>query len=153
VSASTDPVRGPGPMILPTQLAGEICRFASDKKAADIVEIDLRGVVGYTDYFVIATGNTERQTKAIHDGILAGIKQEYSVTPRRVEGFTAGAWVLMDYLDVVVHIFTPATREFYRLERLWGEAPARAVLALTEPVRAGSGPEGRSWIRDELYEQ
>jgi ribosome-associated protein len=140
-------------VIAPTELAGEICRFASDKKALDILEIDLRGVVGYTDYFVICTGNTERQTKAIHDGILAGIKEEHRLTPRRVEGLTAGAWVLMDYLDVVVHIFTPATREFYRLERLWGEAPSRAFPALTEPVRAGRGPEGRSWTRQELYER
>jgi ribosome-associated protein len=116
-------------VIAPTQLAGEICRFASDKKALDIVEIDLRGVVGYTDYFVIATGNTERQAKAIHDGILAGIKEEYSTTPRRVEGLTPASWILMDYLDVVVHIFTPATREYYRLERLWGEAPARVAVA------------------------
>jgi ribosome-associated protein len=115
-------------MILPTQLAGEICRFASDKKAADIVEIDLRGVVGYTDYFVICTGLTERQTKAIHDGILAGIKEGYATTPRRVEGLTAASWILMDYLDVVVHIFTPTTREFYRLERLWGEAPSRVAV-------------------------
>jgi ribosome-associated protein len=114
-------------MILPTQLAGEICRFASGKKAADIVEIDLRGVVGYTDYFVICTGNTERQTKAIHDGILVAVKEEYATTPRRVEGLTAASWILMDYLDVVVHIFTPATREFYRLERLWGEAPSRVL--------------------------
>ncbi len=121
-------------MIVPTQLAGEICRFASDKKALDIIEIDLRGVVGYTDYFVVCTGNTERQTKAIHDGILAGMKEEYSVTPRRVEGLTAGAWVLMDYLDVVVHIFTPATREFYRLERLWGEAPSRVTAGEGEPA-------------------
>ncbi len=59
----------------------------------------------------------------------------------------------MDYLDVVVHIFTPATREFYRLERLWGEAPSREFLALTEPLRAGSGPDGRSWTREELYER
>jgi ribosome-associated protein len=120
-------------VIAPTQLAGEICRFASEKKALDIVEIDLRGVVGYTDYFVICSGNTERQTKAIHDGILAGIKEEYGTTPRRVEGLTARAWVLMDYLDVVVHIFTPATREFYRLERLWGEAPSRVAVEQSSP--------------------
>jgi ribosome-associated protein len=118
-------------VIVPTQLAGEICRFASDKKALDIVEIDLRGVVGYTDYFVICSGNTERQAKAIHDGILAGVKEEHATTPRRVEGLTAGAWILMDYLDVVVHIFTPATREFYRLERLWGEAPSRVLAGDT----------------------
>jgi ribosome-associated protein len=125
-------------VIVPTQLAGEICRFASDKKALDIVEIDLRGVVGYTDYFVICTGNTERQTKAIHDGILAGIKEEHATTPRRVEGLTAKSWILMDYLDVIVHIFTPATREFYRLERLWGEAPAR-VLA-SDAAQRDAGP-------------
>jgi ribosome-associated protein len=108
-----------------SELAGEISRFASDKKALDIVEIDLRGVVGYTDYFVICSGNTERQTKAIHDGILEGCKREHSHSPRRVEGLSQSSWILMDYLDVVVHIFTPVTREFYRLERLWGEVPAR----------------------------
>jgi ribosome-associated protein len=104
-------------------LAREVGRLAADKKASDIVEIDLRGVVGYTDYFVICSGNTERQTKAIHDGVLAGVKHEHALTPRRVEGVTQGAWILMDYLDVVVHIFTPVTRDYYRLESLWGEAP------------------------------
>lgn len=128
MSSPTPRPHGASASILPTQLAGEICRFASDKKAAEIVEIDLRGVVGYTDYFIVCTGNTERQTKAIHDGILAGIKDEYATTPRRVEGLTAASWILMDYLDVIVHIFTPATREFYRLEQLWGEAPSRALL-------------------------
>jgi ribosome-associated protein len=112
-------------VIAPTQLAGEICRFASDKKAQDILEIDLRGVVGYTDYFIVCSGNTERQTKAIHDGILQGCKHEHGTVPRHVEGLTRASWILMDYLDVVVHIFTPATREYYRLERLWGEAPSR----------------------------
>jgi ribosome-associated protein len=108
-----------------TQLAGEIARYAADKKAIEIVEIDLRGIVGYTDYFVICSGNTERQVKAIHDGVLEGCKREHGATPRRVEGLGRASWILMDYLDVVVHIFTPATREFYRLEALWGEAPAR----------------------------
>ncbi len=106
------------------QLAQEICRHASDKKAADIVSIDLRGVVGYTDFFVICSGNTERQAKAIHDGIHEGLKQEHGLLPRRVEGATRASWILMDYLDVVVHVFTPATREYYRLEQLWGEAPS-----------------------------
>jgi ribosome-associated protein len=110
-----------------SELAAEIARHASDKKALEIVEIDLRGVVGYTDYFVICTGNTERQTKAIHDGILEGCKRERATFPRRVEGLGQPSWILMDYLDVVVHIFTPVTREFYRLEQLWGEAPARAA--------------------------
>lgn len=107
------------------ELLDEVHRYAEDKKAADLLELDLREVLGYTDWFVICSGNTERQTKAIHDGILEGLKHEHGVLPRRVEGLTSADWILMDYLDVVVHIFTPATREFYRLEQLWGEAPAR----------------------------
>ena len=109
------------------QLAGWIAEFASDVKAIDLVELDLREVLGYTDYFVISSGNTDRQTKAIHDRVHEGLKKEHGILPRRVEGLAEGRWILMDYLDVVVHIFTPDAREFYRLEQLWGEAPRRAV--------------------------
>jgi ribosome-associated protein len=115
------------------ELLAEICRYAEDKKAGEMVELDLRGVLGYTDWFVICSGNTERQTKAIHDGILEGLKHDHNVLPRRIEGVTSADWILMDYLDVVAHIFTPATREFYRLEQLWGEAPTHRVQG------AGSG--------------
>jgi len=110
-------------------MAEAIAGFASDKKAIEIVELDLRGILGYADYFVICTGNTDRQAKAIHDGIHTGMKQEHGLLPRRVEGLPQAHWVLMDYLDVVVHVFTPETRAFYRLEQLWGEAPSRAVEA------------------------
>jgi ribosome-associated protein len=110
-------------------LARAIATQAAEKKARDIVEIDLRGVLGYADYFVIATGNTARQLRAIHDGIHFALKRDHGLLPRRVEGLTEADWILMDYLDVVVHIFTPQTRDFYRLEALWGEAPARAVSA------------------------
>ncbi len=109
------------------QLVGEIARYAEDKKAIDVVELDLRGVLGYTDYFLVCSGNTARQAKAIHDGIHEGLKREHGTLPRRVEGSAQAGWILMDYLDVVVHIFTPETREFYRLEQLWGEAPARVA--------------------------
>ncbi|HEY2216031.1 MAG TPA: ribosome silencing factor [Solirubrobacteraceae bacterium] len=109
------------------ELLAEIARLASDKKAIDVVELDLRGVLGYTDYFLICSGNTTRQTKAIHDGILEGLKHERGVIPRRVEGASRADWILMDYLDVVVHIFTPEARDYYRLEDLWGEAPARVA--------------------------
>jgi ribosome-associated protein len=109
------------------ELAAEIARYALDKKAREVLELDMRGLVGYTDFFVICTGNTDRQVKAVHDGILAGAKHEHGVLPRRVEGQGRAEWILMDYLDVVVHLFTPATREFYRLEQLWGEAPARVL--------------------------
>jgi ribosome-associated protein len=111
----------------PEQLLDEIVRYVEDKKAQDVVVLDLRGVLGYTDYFLLCTGNTARQTKAIHDGILEGLKREHETLPRRVEGASKADWILMDYLDVVVHVFTPETREFYRLEQLWGEAPARAA--------------------------
>ena len=112
----------------PAGLARVIADYASDKKAIDLAELDLRGVLGYTDFFVICSGNTDRQTKAIHDGIHEGLKKEHGLLPRRVEGLAEARWILMDYLDVIVHIFTPEAREFYRLEQLWGEAPRRAIL-------------------------
>ena len=111
----------------PEQLAQAAAELASDRKALDIVTLDLRGMIGYTDYFVICTGRTDRQTKAIHDAIHQGLKDEYGVLPRRVEGLGQSHWILMDYLDVVVHVFTPETREYYRLEQLWGEAPAMTL--------------------------
>ena len=108
-------------------LVAEIARLAADKKARDVVALDLREVLGYTDYFLICSGNTNRQTKAIHDGILEGLKREHGTLPRRVEGVSRADWILMDYLDVVVHIFTPDVRNYYRLEELWGEAPVQAA--------------------------
>ena len=111
----------------PEELAERIAALASDRKAIDIHITDLRELVGYTDYFVICSGNTERQTKAIHDAIYRELKDVEGLLPRRVEGEREARWVLMDYLDVVVHIFTPEAREFYRLESLWGDAPVRAV--------------------------
>jgi ribosome-associated protein len=116
-----------GKLLQGAELLGEIARFAGDKKAIDVVELDLRGVLGYTDYFLICSGNTTRQTKAIHDGILEGLKHEHRMIPRRVEGASRADWILMDYLDVVVHIFTPEARDYYRLEQLWGEAPSRVA--------------------------
>ena len=110
----------------PHDLARTIADYAADKKATDIVELDLRAV-GYTDYFVICTGNTERQTKSIHDGIYEGLKHDHGILPQRVEGVPEARWILLDYLDVVVHVFTPDTRDYYRLEQLWGEVPQRAV--------------------------
>ena len=111
----------------PEDLAHAIAQLASDRKAIDLVELKVRDVLGYTDYFIVATGNTERQVKAIHDAIHRGLKDDHGILPRRVEGLTESRWVLMDYLDVVVHIFTPDAREYYRLEQLWGEVPKRTV--------------------------
>jgi ribosome-associated protein len=113
--------------LAPEALANRIAEVASDKKAAEIRILDLRGIVGYTDYFVVCSGGTERQTKAIHDAIHVELKKEHGLLPRRVEGAREARWVLMDYLDCVVHIFTPEARAYYRLEQLWGEAPSREV--------------------------
>jgi ribosome-associated protein len=110
-------------------LAERIASIASDKKAIDVRVIDLRGIVSYTDFFVICSGNTERQAKAIHDGIYEELKNgaDGRLLPRRTEGDREARWILLDYWDVVVHIFTPDASEYYRLENLWGEAPARSV--------------------------
>ena len=110
----------------PEETVAAVADLAADRKALDIVQLDLRGMIGYADYFVICTGRTDRQTRAIHDAIHEGMKAR-GILPRRVEGLTEGRWILMDYLDVVVHVFTPDTREYYRLEQLWGEAPSLAV--------------------------
>jgi ribosome-associated protein len=108
-------------------LADRIAEIASDRKAIDIRVLDLRGIVAYTDFFIVCSGNTERQTKAIHDAVYQTLKDEEGLLPRRAEGAGEARWILLDYLDCVLHVFTPAAREFYRLENLWGEAPRRSV--------------------------
>jgi ribosome-associated protein len=113
--------------VTPERIARAAAEYAYDRKATDIVVLDLREIIGYTDYFVICTGRTARQTKAIHDAIHLGMKSAHGLLPRRVEGLAQARWILMDYLDVVVHVFTPETRDYYRLEQLWGEAPELAV--------------------------
>jgi ribosome-associated protein len=123
VSPPADGARHPDGATLAHWAAG----YAADVKAIDIVELDLRAVLGYTDYFVICSGGTDRQAKAIHDRIHEGMKKQHGILPRRVEGLRETRWILMDYLDVIVHVFTPEARDFYRLEQLWGEAPKRAV--------------------------
>ena len=115
--------------LAPEQMATTIAELAAERKALEVVQLDLRGIVGYADYFVICTGRTDRQTRAIHDAIHQGMKSEYGLLPRSIEGMPEARWILLDYLDVVVHVFTPETREYYRLEQLWGEAPAHVVGA------------------------
>jgi ribosome-associated protein len=124
----------PGAMS-PEDLLEAATEYAADRKALDIVQLDLRGIIGYTDYFLICTGRTDRQTKAIHDAIHQGMKSQHGRLPRRVEGLSQGRWILMDYLDLVVHVFTPDTREYYRLEQLWGEAPAARADASRSALR------------------
>ena len=104
------------------ELARRLGAIADDKGAGDLVALDVRELVGYTDYLLIATARNERQAKAIHDEIYHRMKRD-GWLPARVEGEREAEWILMDYLDSVLHIFTPELRERYRLEVLWGEAP------------------------------
>ena len=119
----------------PERLAQVAASYAADKKAIDLVALDLRGVSGYTDFFVIASGGSDRQAKAIHDAVHEGLKKDHGLLPRRVEGTQEARWILMDYLDVVVHVFVPEVRDFYRLEQLWGDVP-RLELALEDAAPA-----------------
>lgn len=105
---------------------------AADKKAIDLRVLDLRGTSSYTDYFVICSGNTDRQVKAIHDSVHERLKHDLRLLPRRVEGLPEARWVLMDYFDVIVHVFVPEVREFYALERLWADAADVPVPAVTD---------------------
>ncbi|WP_320671410.1 ribosome silencing factor [Patulibacter defluvii] len=122
-------------------LVGRIAELAADRKAHDPVAVDLRGASAYTDAFVILTGNTDRQVKAIHDAIHEGLKHdEPRRLPRRVEGVQEARWVLLDYGDVVVHVFVPETRDFYRLESLWGDRPRFDIARWFGPADAVDDP-------------
>jgi len=114
-------------MIESEALAERIAQIASARKAIDIRVLDLREVVSYTDFLVVCSGNTERQAKAIHDAVHKELKDEEGLLPRRAEGAREARWILLDYLDCILHVFTPEAREYYRLDNLWGEAPARSV--------------------------
>jgi ribosome-associated protein len=103
------------------ELAGWLAAIADEKGGSDIVALDVRPLVGYTDFLLICTARNERQAKAIHDEIYHQMKRE-GWLPARVEGVGEAQWILLDYLDCVVHVFTPELRERYRLEVLWGEA-------------------------------
>ena len=110
------------------QLAHRIAALAADKVASEIVILDMREVVSYTDYFVICSGRNPRQTQAISDELQEALKRD-GVRAQRIEGRRQGDWVLLDFLDVVVHVFTPDARAYYRLESLWGEVPSETYAA------------------------
>lgn len=97
-------------------------RAAESKKASDIKVLDLRGVTSFADFFVICTGSNSRQVQAIADEVGLQMKQQARELPLSLEGYEQAEWVLMDYGDLLVHIFSPKAREYYDLERLWRSA-------------------------------
>ena len=121
-------------------LARCVAAVAGEKQAEDVVALDMRSLVSYTDFLVVCTARNERLAKAIHEEVHQRLKQEYGLLPATVEGERAARWVLMDYLDCVFHVFVPELRERYRLDVLWGEAPRLELGAETGTGgRAASG--------------
>ena len=110
--------------LTPIEYARRIAALAQEKLAADVVILDMRPVCSYTDFFVVCTGQSPRQTKAIYDEVRERLKKEDGLVPRAVAGERQATWILADYLDVVLHVFTPEAREYYRLEELWGDVPS-----------------------------
>jgi ribosome-associated protein len=112
-----------GPHLDSHRRAVTAARAAADKKAEDTLVLDVGDIIGITEVFVITSGTNTRQVKTICDEIELALKREGGVGPRSVEGLDDASWVLLDYGDLVVHVFLNETREYYALERLWTDAP------------------------------
>jgi len=115
----------------PAQMPKDVARVVDllfDRKALEVTVLDLRGISSATDWFVIATGTSDTHVSAIADNVVDGLKKD-GTRPISVEGEREARWILIDYFDFVVHVFHPAAREFYQLERLWGDAPTQLLSA------------------------
>jgi ribosome-associated protein len=113
---------------------------ASEKKAHDLVVLDLREVASFTDFFAIASGTNVRQVQAIADAVQEQLRKQLGVKPARVEGYNSAEWVLLDYGDFIFHVFEEKSRRFYDLERLWRDA----VRVTLPPESRGGEGEGAS---------
>ena len=119
----------------PSRIPSEIQRAiaaAEDKKADDVVLLDLRKAAGFADYFLICSGGNPRQIRAIADAVMEALASD-GAKPAHVEGYQRSEWILLDYFDFIVHIFGPETRLFYSLERLWGNAERVEIPAAPPP--------------------
>ncbi|HET7510715.1 MAG TPA: ribosome silencing factor [Solirubrobacterales bacterium] len=105
------------------ELARQLAAIADSKKAEDVIVLDMRGLVAYTDFLAICTARSERQAKAIVDEVRLRVKREAGLLPGGVDAGGDAGWTILDYLDCVLHVFTPEARERYGLEELWHEAP------------------------------
>jgi len=113
----------------PVELPAVVQRAAEltlERKATDVIVLDLRGISSATDHFIIGSGTSDIQVRAIAEHVVEELKKE-GHRPEHIEGKTGGTWVLLDYIDFVVHVFHGAAREFYQLDHLWGDAPRLAI--------------------------
>ena len=106
-------------------------RLTLERKASDVVVLDLRGISSATDYFLLATGTSDRQVRSISDHLIRELRKA-GTRPAHTEGAREARWVLIDYIDFVVHVFHPEVRSFYQLEALWGDAPRHEFAADAE---------------------
>lgn len=120
-----EPLRKPKETERPHDLQRAI-DLALDRKGVDVTLLDLRGVSNATDYFLLVNGTSDTHVRSIADNIIDEMRKE-GMRADHIEGLRSGRWVLIDYIDFVVHVFHPAAREFYQLERLWGDAPAISI--------------------------
>lgn len=114
------PRRSSGSRRLTAEVTNAV-KAAQDKKALNVVVLDLRRTPAFTDFFVLCSGATQRQVKAIADAVEEALRAA-KIRPAHIEGYDRAEWILMDFFSFIVHVFTPATRDFYGLERLWGDA-------------------------------
>ncbi len=117
----------PNSLDLPAELA-RAAELAAERKGVDVLLLDLRDLSDATDYFLLVSGTSDLHVRSVAEHIIDELKKE-GVRPGHIEGLRAGRWVLIDYIDFVVHVFHPAARDFYQLERLWGDAPTHALEA------------------------
>ncbi len=113
-------------------LARRLAALADSKKAEDLLVLDMRGLVAYTDFLVICTARNERQARAIVDEVRLQVKRETGLLPGGADGAGEAGWIILDYLDCVLHVFTPEARDRYQLQELWRDAP-RLELDLEAP--------------------
>jgi ribosome-associated protein len=121
VATTAATTRKKAPPKFPKSVAGAV-RATLDKKATDVVVLDLRKASGFTDFFVISTGANPRQINAIADAVEETLRTEFGERPHLTEGIEKSQWILLDYFNFVVHVFSRECRAFYELERLWGNA-------------------------------
>jgi len=126
-----EPRRGSEDTLTSLEQARRIAGLAQEKLARDVVILDMRPACSYTDFFVICTGQNPRQTGAIYDEVQRAMKHEVQLFPHSVDGQREGTWIVADYVDVVLHVFTPDARGYYRLEELWGDVPSIEVEVAT----------------------